>query len=137
MSIDPILLLTLIIGLTLGALVAWLAARPVQARLRAELERDRAVHTERVAAIRDAEGKFRDAFESLSAQALHRNNEAFLHLAETRMNQARTEAVADVDARKKAIEDLLAPMARTLEQVDREVRDAERPVINQAATAGG
>jgi DNA recombination protein RmuC len=46
-------------------------------------------------------------------------------LAETRLGQARTEASADIDARKKAIEDLLAPMQRTLEQVDREIRDAE------------
>ena len=54
----------------------------------------------------------------MSAQALHRNNEAFLALAETRLRQARTETAADVEARKKAIEDLLAPMAKTLERVD-------------------
>jgi len=39
----------------------------------------------------------------LSAQALNKNNETFLHLAETRLKQARTEAVSDIDARKKAI----------------------------------
>src|SRR5262249_48328614 len=74
----------------------------------------------------DAEARFREAFASLSAQALSKNNEAFLHLAETRLKQARTEAAADIDARKKAIDDLLAPMAKTLEHVDREIKDSER-----------
>src|SRR5204862_5910398 len=35
-------------------------------------------------------------------------------------------ATADIDARKKAIEELLAPMAKTLDQVDREIRESER-----------
>lgn len=134
MPIDFTIVLTLLLGLAAGALLVWLATRPALARLRAELERDRAVHRERVAAIQDAEGKFRDAFESLSAQALHRNNEAFLHLAETRMKQARSETVADVEARKKAIEDLLAPMAKTLERVDHEVKEAERRRIREGTT---
>ncbi|MFN7913806.1 MAG: DNA recombination protein RmuC [Vicinamibacterales bacterium] len=73
-----------------------------------------------------AEAAFRDTFSALSAQALSRNSEAFLQLADTRLRQARVEAAADVDARKRAIEDLLAPMARTLERVDAEVREAER-----------
>ncbi len=54
-------------------------------------------------------------------------------MAETRLRQARTEAVADVDARKKAIEDLLSPMAKTLERVDAEVRDAERRRHSESA----
>src|SRR5204863_5122369 len=40
--------------------------------------------------------------------------------------QSRTEATADIDARKKAIEELLAPMAKTLDQVDREIKESER-----------
>ena len=87
----------LAVGLGLGVFVGWLVARSTM----------------------------RDAFRALSAEALKTNNESFLQLAETRLGQARTEASADIDARKKAIEDLLAPMQRTLEQVDREIRDAE------------
>jgi len=77
-------------------------------------------------AYNEAETKLRDAFQALSADALKTNNEAFLSLAETRLREARTEAAGDIDARKKAIEALLAPMARTLEQVDREIKDSER-----------
>jgi len=118
--------ITLILGLAIGALVGWLASRPAHARLQHALDKDRAVHAERLKAYNEAETKLRDAFQALSADALKTNNEAFLSLAETRLREARTEAAGDIDARKKAIEALLAPMARTLEQVDREIKDSER-----------
>jgi DNA recombination protein RmuC len=103
-----------------------MAARPALARLHAELDKRDAVHAERLRAYQDADSKFRDAFQALSAEALKNNNEQFLSLAETKLSQARGEANADIDARKKAIEDLLAPMAKTLEQVDREIKDSGR-----------
>jgi DNA recombination protein RmuC len=124
--LDLSILSGLIVGLVIGAVVSWLATRPAQTRLQSELERDRAVHGERLKAYHEAETRLRESFQALSSEALHSNNQAFLHLAETRLQQSRTEATADIDARKKAIEDLLAPMARTLDQVDREIRDSER-----------
>ena len=134
MSIEPLtLVVTLIAGLVVGVTLGWLASRPAQTRLQAELDKDRAVHAERLKAYHDAEGKLRDAFQALSADALKTNNETFLSLAETRMREARTEAAGDIDARKKAIEDLLAPMAKTLEQVDREIKDSERRRVESGA----
>src|SRR5215467_843917 len=124
---------TLILGLAIGAMVGWLASRPGQAHLRTELEKDRAVHAERLKAYGEAEARLRDTFQALSADALKTNNQAFLDLAETRLREARTEAATDIDARKKAIEDLLAPMAKTLEQVDREIQDAERRRVESGA----
>ena len=123
---DLSILLGLIVGLTIGAVVGWLATRPAQTRLQSELDRDRAIHAERLKAYQDAESRLRESFQALSSAALNSNNEAFLHLAETRLQQSRAEATADIDARKKAIEELLAPMAKTLDQVDREIKDSER-----------
>ena len=135
MSIEPTVLVSiLLIGLAIGALVGWLAARPAQTRLRIELDKDRAIHTERLKAYQDAESKLRDAFSTLSTEALKSNNEQFLSLAQTRLQQTRTEATADLDARKKAIEDLIAPMAKTLEEVDREMKESERRRIETGAT---
>jgi DNA recombination protein RmuC len=124
---SPILLL-ITIGFALGAgvLLGWLAARPRQTRLEIELARDRAVHAERLKAAEEARASLRVEFDSLSRDALARNTQEFLTLAETRLNQARTEAAGDIEARKKAIEDLLAPMKTTLEQVDREIKESER-----------
>jgi DNA recombination protein RmuC len=122
------------VALALGGLVGWLAGLPALARLRSEIDRDRALQGERLKAYEQAEQKFREAFASLSAQALSKNNEAFLQLAELRLRQARTETTADIDARKKAIEDLLAPMAKTLERVDTEIKDAERRRVQDGAS---
>ena len=134
MSIEPLtLVITLILGLAIGVTIGWLASRPAQTRLQTELEKDRAVNAERLSAYHDAEAKLRDAFQALSADALRTNNEAFLSLAETRMREARAQAAVDTDARKKAIEDLLAPMAKTLEQVDREIKDSERRRVESGA----
>src|SRR5207253_3106350 len=111
-------MLVLVLGLALGVVIGWLAGRPALSRAQSALERERAVHAERLSAYQDAETKLREAFAALTADALTANNRQFLDLAETRLQQSRAETAADIDARKKAIEDLLAPMARTLDQVE-------------------
>jgi DNA recombination protein RmuC len=125
MAIDFTFLLVLAVGLAIGALVGWLAARPAQSRLEAELVTARAFHAERLKAYQDAESGLREAFQALGADALRANNRAFLDLAETRLREARSDAAADIEARRKGIEDLLAPLAKTLEQMDRQVKEAE------------
>jgi DNA recombination protein RmuC len=127
-------ILVLVVGLALGVLVGWLAARPALARAAAELEKERAVQTERLKTYEAAETRFREAFRSLSAEALRTSNEQFLELAELRLRETRSATAADVDARKKAIEDLLTPMKATLERVDSEIKDAERRRVHEGAT---
>ena len=121
------------VGLVVGALIGWLSARPALARLHTELEKERAVHAERLHAYADAQASLGGAFKSLSADALKANNQAFLDLAHTRLREARVEATTDIDARKKAIEDLLAPLAKTLDQVEDDLRDAERRRLQDGA----
>lgn len=133
------ILLVLVIGvavisLAIGALIGWLAARSSHDQLAGELDRERAVHAERLKAYQDAQAQLRDAFSTLSSEALKNNTEQFLSLAQTRLQQARTEEKADIDARRKSIEDLLSPMARTLEHVDREIKESERRRIASSAT---
>jgi DNA recombination protein RmuC len=132
--IEPLVLVSLALGLVIGALVGWLASSADRTRLQTEIEKDRAIHAERLRAYQDAETKLRDTFTALSAEALKQNNEQFLSLAETRLQHARTEAAVDIDARRKSSEDLLAPMAKTLEHVDREITESERRRIESGAT---
>jgi DNA recombination protein RmuC len=100
------LLITTLIGglvvLAVGIGIGWLIARPASGT------------------------SLRETFRALSDEALKSNNQAFLDLAETRLRDARTAATADIEQRKVAIEHLLAPMAKTLGDVDREIREAER-----------
>ena len=112
MSIAPIFAVSILIALAVGGLLGWLA---------------------RASASRHAETNLRATFQSLSAEALHSNNRAFLDLAESRLREARSEATTDIDARKKAIADLLAPLQRTLDQVDREIKDSEHRRIATGA----
>jgi len=128
------LFVLLLFAVTIGVLTGWLAARPANTRLRTEIEKERAVHAERLRAYHDAETRLRDSFQALSAEALKTNNQAFLVLAESRLREARAEAGADIDARKKAIEDLLTPMAKTLDDVDREIKETERRRIESSTT---
>jgi DNA recombination protein RmuC len=127
------LIVILIVGLSIGALIGWMAGRPEQARLRTEIDKDRAAHLDRLKAFEDAQAKLRDAFQALSAEALNSNNQAFLALAETRLREARGQAAADLDARKQAVDGLLAPIAKTLEQVDREIKESERRRLETSA----
>jgi DNA recombination protein RmuC len=133
MPIAFTLLVVVLVAVAIGAALGWLAGRPIQARLETALEKERAVHAERLKAYQDAEAKLREAFQALSADALKTNNEAFLALAETRLRDARNEATVDIEARRQAIENLLAPMAKTLEQVDRDMRDSEHRRIEAGA----
>lgn len=133
MPIEATVVVTLLIGVGLGMLVGWLAGRPTQTRLQTELEKDRAVHAERLRAYQDAEAKLREAFQSLSTAALQSNNKTFLELAETRLRTARTEAASDIEERKKAIENLLSPLQKTLDNVDREIKDSERRRVENGA----
>jgi DNA recombination protein RmuC len=113
MAIEPTLLITTLIGglvvLAVGIGIGWLVARPA------------------------TESSLRDTFRALSDEALKSNNRAFLDLAETRLREARTAAAADIEQRKVAIEQLLAPMARTLGDVDRDIKESERRRIETGA----
>ena len=120
-------------GLAFGVFLGWLASRSSLARLRGELGQERAVHVERLKTYQQAEMNLREAFQAMSADALQANNKAFLDLAETRLRETRTEATAEIDDRRKAIEAMVAPIAKTLEQVDREVKESERRRIESGA----
>jgi DNA recombination protein RmuC len=127
------IVLVLTIGIAAAAVVGWLLGRSSLNLLQAELAKERAVHAERLKTYAEAEAKMRDAFQAMSADALKSNNHAFLALAESRLREARSEASADIDARKKAIDDLVSPLARVIEQVDRELKDSERRRVETSA----
>jgi DNA recombination protein RmuC len=127
------LVLVLTIGIAAAAFAGWLLGRSSLNLLHAELAKERAVHAERLKTYTDAETRMRDAFQAMSADALKSNNQAFLTLAESRLREARSETTADMDARKKAIDDLVAPLAKVIEQVDRELKDSERRRVETSA----
>jgi len=87
-------------------------------RLAADLEHERRASADKLALLGDAEAKLREAFQTLSAEALRQNNQSFLDLARTSLGEFQRTAVADLETRGRAIGELVKPVRESLEKVD-------------------
>jgi len=101
---SPELALALLIGLILGALAgSWITAR-IQARLHHGLH---------------------DRFEALSALALDRTSDRFLHLAGERLGSLERASDASLAQREAAVEALVRPLHDSLARVDAKLQQVE------------
>jgi DNA recombination protein RmuC len=96
------------------------------ARVEAGLEHERAGTEEKLALLAASEQRLRETFEAMSAEALRRNNEQFMTLAETRLAQASTAAQGELNARQEAIEGLVGPLRESLGKVEAQIRTVEK-----------
>ncbi|MGH3943686.1 MAG: DNA recombination protein RmuC, partial [Pseudonocardiaceae bacterium] len=114
------------------------AAQAELAGTRAALDTERAATADRERLLTCREAELKDSFQALSAEALSRNNEAFVQLAEARLATvtAALSAKSDGDAtqRQQAIEALLGPVSQTLHRLDGQLRTVEKE--REAAYAG-
>jgi len=101
-----------------------------------DAERTAAMERERVLAHRDSQLK--ESFQALSADALARNNEAFVTLAEGRLKEVTAALTAKADgdatARAQAINAMLDPMTVTLRRVEGQLHTVEKE--RESAYAG-
>ncbi len=105
-------------GIALGALFTWLVGRTGTARILTRLDAERQGAAEKIALLSQTEGKLRDAFASLSAEALRQNNQSFHQLA-----------ASDLDRRRKAVDDLVRPIHDALSRVDGTLHEMEKDRI--------
>jgi len=156
----PMLLAALAASAGAGGLIAWLAARGRIARLEeraaraarleadaaqvavlreergallAQLEAERAGTAEKLALVARAETALREAFASLSAEALRQNNRSFLDLAGTRMAELQRAATADLEQRRQAVDDLVRPLHDALARVDGTLHAVEKERLTSYA----
>jgi DNA recombination protein RmuC len=66
------------------------------------------------------------AFRALSADALARNNQAFLELARATLAQSQETARGDLDLRQRAIAEMVTPVRASLEKVDSKIQELEK-----------
>lgn len=66
------------------------------------------------------------AFRALSADALARNNQAFLELAKASLGETRQAAKGDLELRQQAIQEMVAPLRESLARVDSKIQDLEK-----------
>jgi len=76
--------------------------------------------------ISHAQEQLRLAFSSASAEALARNNEAFLQLAKERFATISAEAVGSLDQRKEQIDAMLKPLRELMDQYQLRVGEIEK-----------
>lgn len=122
----------LLLGVLAGLLAAQrrLAERAATiAQLSARLEAERIGAAEKLAALQAAEQRLAESFQNLSSTALRQNNEAFLQLAQTQFAQLQQVNAVDLDARQKAIGELVTPLRETLDKVDVKLQQVEKERI--------
>jgi DNA recombination protein RmuC len=99
----------------------------------AELEAERRSSGEKLAVLRDAEGKLREAFQALSAEALRGNTLSFLELAKASLGEFQKSATADLGSRQQAIAELVQPIRDSLQQVDAKLQQVEKERVGAYA----
>ena len=130
----PSLLLGIALGVVAGGFAAWLVGRGTNARLEERATAERRAAAEKLELLDRAESKLRDAFASLSAEALRCNNQSFLDLAHTKLGEFQQSASSDLEKRQQAVDDLVRPIREALVRVDGKLQDVEKERL--AAYAG-
>ncbi len=126
---SPLILIggpTLLLGLLLGALIAWLIAGRRQAHLEAVLGNQDTLQRERESAFEAARSQLTTAFSDLANQSLKSNSENFLRLAEQNLGAQQDKAKRDFGDREKAIEDLVKPISDALQASQKQITELEK-----------
>ncbi len=89
------------------------------------LDNEKKNAAEKLALLSEAATQLKEAFNSLSADALKSNNQAFLTLARTTLERYQSDARQDLEQRQKAVEGLITPVRETLEKYDKQIQAIE------------
>lgn len=123
----------LVIGIVLGALIAWLIGRRRAEKLQRELsdlggrlKSQEALQTEREAAFELANARLTRAFAELANQSLRSNSEHFLKLAEQNLGTQQEKAKRELSEREKAVEALVKPIREALDASQRQIAELEK-----------
>ena len=101
-------------------------ARIEAGTLAERLDQERRAAGEKLALVDDAQRKLADAFRALSADALTKNNEAFLEIARNALGQQHQLAKGELEARAREIDTLVKPLRESLDKVDGKIGALEK-----------
>jgi DNA recombination protein RmuC len=100
-----------------------------KARLESTLESERKTNGEKMELVTRAGERanedLRNAFKALASDALKSNNSSFLVIAEETLKRFQSQARGDLEARQKAVADLVAPVRDSLNKVDAQIQQME------------
>jgi DNA recombination protein RmuC len=95
-------------------------------RAGADLEHERSLSQERLATVNDAQERLSASFKALSAEALQTSVAQLSELAKSQLQAAQSEAKGDLDKRRDAVEQLVAPLKEQLGRVDAQLLQLDR-----------
>src|SRR6202051_3718534 len=96
-----------------------------KARVESALEAERKTNDEKIALVTRASEDLRNAFKAMASEALKSNNSSFLVVAEETLKRFQSQARGDLDARQKAVADMVAPVRDSLNKVDAQIQQME------------
>jgi DNA recombination protein RmuC len=114
-----------------------MALREEHAGIVARTEEERRASAEKLelaqGLVRQSEASLREAFSSLSSDALRRNNQSFLELARETLGAFQQQATGDLEKRQQAIDELVRPIRESLDKFDTKIADVEKARIDAYA----
>ena len=96
-----------------------------RARLESALDSERKTSNEKIELLTRAGEDLQNAFKALAADALKSNNSSFLQIAQETLKRFQSEAKSDLEARHKAVADLVTPVRESLSKVDAQIQQME------------
>lgn len=102
------------------------AALTEKAQLETALVKTEQSTQEKITEIKEIQAVWENKFKALSADALATNNKSFMDLARTTFEKFQENAKQDLEHRTKSIDEMIKPVGKSLEGVDKKLQELEK-----------
>ncbi len=96
------------------------------AELRAQLAERKKHFEEQKALLAEAQQALSDTFKALSSEALRKNNDSFLQLAQAHLAAFQEQSKGELEKRQQAVGDLVRPIRESLDRVGAQLQEVEK-----------
>ena len=126
------LIIGLVVGILLGAVVVYFLISAAHGKTKQQLagveakyEAELKAADDKLKLLEEARDTLKDSFKALSADALSKNNESFIKLAEENLKKHQQSAKDDLEKRQQAITKTVEPVSQTLKAFSDRVNKIE------------
>ena len=127
------LIIGLVVGILLGAVVVYFLISSAHGKTKQQLagveakyEAELKAADDKLKLLEEARDSLKDSFKALSADALSKNNESFINLAEEKLKRHQQSAKDDLEKRQQAITKTVEPVSQTLKAFSDRVNQIEQ-----------
>lgn len=127
------LVFTAIAAFAVGAMLVYIVLsgrlstlRELNTKLETRSDAEKQANEEKVQALKETQDQLGKTFAVLSTEALSRNNESFLKLAQENLKQFQIKAQNGLEQKEKSIENLVKPIKEALDKTEQQIRHMEK-----------